>query len=72
MNENHDDQDDQDSDDDKDTDSRASKRSTSTTKRERLTTFEVTEIIVEKNVKSLVELQAFAHQQKKRGKNRSC
>ena len=37
-------------------------------RRKRLTTFEVTEIIVEKNVKSLVELQAFAHQQKKEGK----
>ena len=43
---NHDDEDDQDSDDDKDTDSRASRRSTSTRKRKRLTTFEVTEIIV--------------------------
>ena len=31
-------------------------------------TFEVTEIIVEKFVKSLVELQALAHQQKKEGK----
>ena len=28
----------------------------------------MTEIIVEKNVKSLVELQALAHQQKKEGK----
>jgi len=30
--------------------------------------FEVTEIIVKKNVKLLVELQALAHQQKKEGK----
>ena len=45
-----------------------SKRSASTRKRKRLTTFEVTDIIVEKNVKSLVELQALAHQQKKGGK----
>ena len=67
-NENHDDEDDQDSDDDKDTDSRASRRSTSTRKRKRLTAFEVTEIIVEKNVKSLVELQALAYQQRKEGK----
>ena len=71
MNENHDDEDVQDS-NDKDTDSCASRRSTSTRKRKRLTTFKVTEIIAEKNVKSLVELQALAHQQKKRGKNRSC
>ena len=64
-NENHDDEDDQDGDDNKDTDSRASRRSTSTRKRKRLTTVKVTEIIVEKNMKSLVELQALAHQQKK-------
>ena len=64
-NENHGDEDDQESDDDKDTDMRMSRRSASIRKRKRLTTFEVTEIIVEKNVKSLVELQAFAHQQKK-------
>lgn len=67
-NENHSDEDDQESDDDKDTDMRTSRRSASTRKRKRLTTFEVTEIIVEKNVKSLVELQALAHQQKKEGK----
>ena len=67
-NENHGDEDDQESDDDKDTDMRTSRRSASIRKRKRLTTFEVTEIIVEKNVKSLVELQAFAHQQKKEGK----
>jgi len=60
---NHGDEDDQESDDDKDIDMRTSRRSASTRKRKRLTTFEVTEIIVEKNVKSLVELQALAHQQ---------
>ena len=68
VNENHSDEDDQESDDDKDTDMRTSRRSASTRKRIRLTTFEVTEIIVEKNVKSLVKLQALAHQQKKEGK----
>ena len=67
-NENHGDEDDQDSDDDNDTDSRTSRRSASTRKRKRLTTFEVTEIIVEENVNSLIELQALAHQQKKEGK----
>ena len=67
-NENHGNEDDQESDDDKDTDKHTSRRSASTRKKKRLTTFEVTEIIVEKNVKSLVELQALAHQQKKEGK----
>ena len=56
------------SDDDKDTDMCMSRRSASTRKRKRLTTFKVTEIIAEKNVKSLVELQALAHQQKKEDK----
>ena len=65
-NENRGAEDDQDS--DKHTDSRTSRRSASTRKRKRLTTFEDTEIIVEKNVNSLVELQALAHQQKKGGK----
>lgn len=66
--ENRGDEDDQDSDEDKDTDSRTSRRSASTRKRRRLTTFEVTQIIVEKNVKSLLELQALVHQQEKEGK----
>ena len=61
-NENHGDEDDQESDDDKDADMRTSRRSASIRKRKHLTTFEVTEILAEKNVKSLVELQAFAHQ----------
>ena len=55
-------EDDQNSGDDKDTDSHTSRRSASTRKRKHLTTFEVTEIIVEKHVKLLVELQALAHQ----------
>ena len=63
-NKNHSDEDDQDSDNDKDTDLHTSRRSASPRKRKRLMTFKVTEIIVEKNVKSLVELQALAHQQK--------
>lgn len=63
-NKNHSDEDDQDSDNDNDTDLRTSRRSASPRKRKRLMTFEVTEIIVKKNVKSLVELQALAHQQK--------
>ena len=37
-------------------------------KRKRLSAFEVSQIIVEKKVKSLVELQALAYEQKRRGK----
>ena len=37
-------------------------------KRKRLSAFEVSEIIVDKKVKSLVELQALAYEQKKEGK----
>ena len=59
-NKNRGDEDDQDSDDDKDTDSRTSARSASTRKRKRLTTFKVTEIIVDRG--------ALAHQQKNEGK----
>ena len=68
MNKDHDNEDDQDSDDNKDTDLHASRRSISTRKRKRLMTFKVTETKVEKNVKSLVELQTLAHQQNKEGK----
>ena len=58
--------DDQESDDNKDSDLHTSIRSTR--KRKRLMRFEVTEIIVKKNMKLLEELQALAHQQKKEGK----
>ena len=58
--------DDQESDDNKDSDLHTSIRSTR--KRKRLMRFEVTEIIVKKNMKLLEELQALANQQKKEGK----
>ena len=53
------DEDEQESDDNKDSGLHTS--ISSTRKRKRLKRFKVTEIIVEKNVKLLVELQALAH-----------
>ena len=53
------DEDEQESDDNKDSGLHTSR--SSTRKRKRLKRFKVTEIIVEKNVKLLVELQALAH-----------